>query len=103
MDRLLAELITQHLTPTPSLCLMALGGYGRAELCPYSDIDIMFLTPEGAEPGENAAIEKFLYALWDRGLKVGHSTRSLSDCETLARKDSKILTSLLDARLIAGN
>ncbi len=103
MDGLLRDLTAEHLKNVPSLCLMALGGYGRAELCPGSDIDIMFLTPAAPQEGENEAIEKFLYALWDRGLKVGHSVRSQNDCVTLARKDSKILTSLLDARLIAGN
>lgn len=81
------------------MCLMALGGYGRAELCPHSDVDLMILTDN---PDEQA-IEKFLYALWDQGLKVGHSVRTRGECLDLARKDSKILTSLIDARSIAGN
>lgn len=103
MDVLLSSLTAEHWKVTQSIALLALGGYGRAELCPYSDIDIMFLM-EGVPGGaEHAAIEKFLYALWDHGLKVGHSVRSITECETLAKKDSKVLTSLLDARLVAGN
>ncbi len=83
-----------------NMCLMALGGYGRAELCPHSDIDLMILSDGEGSPDK---IEKFLYALWDQGLKVGHSVRTRAECLGLAKKDSKILTSLIDARAIAGN
>lgn len=96
MDEKLASLFGD----TDELCLMALGGYGRAELCPRSDIDIMILT-DGSPHQER--IEKFLYALWDEGLKVGHSVRTRDECLALAREDSKVLTSLIDARAIAGN
>ena len=102
MDEMLSD-IASELLPLGDLSLFALGGYGREELCPFSDIDLMFLTH--AQTGEDAqqSIEKFLYALWDRGLKVGHSVRSLGQCAELARRDSKVMTSLLDARLIIGN
>lgn len=103
MDTELRALSANFLASTPQIALIALGGYGRAELCPHSDIDLMFLVGEGAGKKEDDAIEKFLYALWDEGFKVGHSTRSLSDCVALAEKDSKILTSLLDARFVDGN
>lgn len=96
MDQTLAELFGNE----DDLCLMALGGYGRAELCPHSDIDLMFLSNGNASPEK---IEKFLYALWDRGLKIGHSVRTQQEALDLAKKDSKILTSLLDSRIIAGN
>jgi len=96
MDETLRALFTAH----KGICLLALGGYGRAELCPYSDIDIMFLT-DGADYKET--IEKFLYTLWDRGLKVGHSVRTNAECLELSRTDSKILSSLLDARIVAGD
>jgi [protein-PII] uridylyltransferase len=96
MDEKLAALFGS----SEDMCLMALGGYGRAELCPHSDIDLMILTT--GEP-DAEKIEKFLYALWDQGLKVGHSVRTRAECLDLARKDSKILTSLIDARAIAGN
>lgn len=103
IDRLLQELTSRYLMEMPELSILALGGYGRAELCPFSDIEILFLTPENAEQGDNKAIENFLFALRDHGVKVSHSIRSLEDCETLGHKDSKILTSLLDARYVAGN
>lgn len=102
MDELLSNLTAQHLFTTPTIALLALGGYGREELCPHSDIDIMFLTDGTSNELQSAAIEKFLYALWDHGLKVGHSVRGIEDCKSLAKKDSKILTSLLDARLVSG-
>jgi [protein-PII] uridylyltransferase len=94
------EKLIQLFGDPPDMCLMPLGGYGRAELCPHSDIDLMILT-EGAGPTQE--IEKFLYALWDQGLKVGHSVRTKNECLDLALKDSKILTSLIDARAIVGN
>lgn len=102
-DTLLVDLVRQHLANVPSLALLALGGYGREELCPHSDIDIMFLSEHTPNADGHAAIEKFLYALWDHGLKVGHSVRTIEECAALARRDSKVLTSLLDARLVAGN
>lgn len=103
MDETLRGLAGTVFKDTPGLCLFALGGYGRRELCPWSDIDLMFFTPKEADAAEKAGIEKFLYALWDKGLKVGHSVRSMHDCLTLAKKDSKILTSLLDSRLLFGD
>jgi [protein-PII] uridylyltransferase len=102
MDVMLQGLAAQFFKDTPDLALFALGGYGRRELCPHSDIDLMFFTAKIAGKAEDAAIEKFLYALWDRGLKVGHSTRTMEDCLSLSRKDSKIMTSLLDSRLLYG-
>lgn len=96
MDEKLAALFGN----ADNMCLMAIGGYGRAELCPHSDIDLMVLVDGDGSPDK---IEKFLYALWDQGLKVGHSVRTRAECLDLARKDSKILTSLIDARAIAGN
>ncbi len=94
------ETLAGMLGDMDDFCLMALGGYGRAELCPHSDIDLMFLVNETTN---RETIEKFLYALWDKGLKVGHSVRTLAECLDLAQKDSKILTSLVDSRTIAGN
>ena len=102
MDETLRELAANLFKNAPDLALFALGGYGRRELCPYSDIDLMFFTQGTADKKTNEAIEKFLYALWDRGLKVGHSTRNMEDCLALSRKDSKIMTSLLDSRQLFG-
>lgn len=89
--------------------LIALGGYGRSELNPYSDIDIMFL--HGGElvvhakprPYLAALIDGLLYTLWDIGLKVGHSVRSLDDCVTVANGHMQAKTSLIEARRILGD
>jgi len=93
--------------PAP-VCLVALGGYGRAELSPLSDIDIMFLFPSKVKlpvvkPLQEHLINEILYILWDCGLKVGHSTRTVDDVFTEARKDIQTKTALLEARIIAGS
>lgn len=83
--------------------LFAVGGYGRRELCPYSDMDLMFLVPDKIDDDTlRKIIEPFLYALWDKGLKVGYSVRSLEETCAAAKRDMTILTSLLDVRLIQG-
>ncbi len=97
MDETLVSL-AKNLLPD-GVHLFALGGYGRKELCPYSDIDLMFLVEDVTTTPE---IEKFLYTLWDKGMKVGHSVRTLAECLELSHKDSKVLTSLLDSRLLYG-
>jgi [protein-PII] uridylyltransferase len=95
--------------PWPRFSLVALGGYGRAELNPHSDIDIMFLhesemVVQGkARPGLAALIDGLLYTLWDLGLKVGHSVRSVEDCVKVANSDMQSKTSLIEARLISGD
>ncbi len=85
------------------IALVAVGGYGRGELHPASDVDIMVLT--GAEvPAEVVpAIESFLTFLWDTGLEIGHSVRSVSDCIDQARDDISVATALMEARLLAGD
>jgi [protein-PII] uridylyltransferase len=93
----------------PSLvALVALGGYGRAELCPLSDVDIMFLYSAkvklaAMKPLLEHLTNEILYLLWDCGLKVGHSTRTLDDIFVEARKDVQTKTSLLESRLVAGS
>lgn len=84
------------------LALVATGGYGRAELCPYSDMDILFLVPKKATKKLETAIEKILYRLWDSGVKVGHAVRTPAECITVMNTDAKVLTSLMDARLVWG-
>ena len=94
---------------TPRVALVAFGGYGRAELTPQSDIDLMFLhaarlAPQG--PAQEALAEwtsGLLYLLWDLGLKVGHSVRTVSDCITVANSDNQAKTALLEARRVAGD
>ncbi len=94
----------------PPLALIAIGGYGRAELNPHSDIDFMFLhdgqvVAGGRRPLPHLAklIDGILYPLWDLGLKVGHSVRSIEDCISVANTDMQSKTSLIEARLITGN
>ncbi len=80
--------------------LVALGGYGRRELAPHSDVDLMLLLPGPAPPGPLA--ERLPYALWDLGLEVGWSVRTAAECASLATQDHTVGTALLDARLIEG-
>lgn len=82
--------------------LVATGGYGRRELAPYSDIDLLFLQPEDGR-ASTAAVEYMLYLLWDIGLKVGHAVRTVNECVEESLKDITIRTTLLEARLIAGD
>lgn len=85
------------------LCLAAVGGYGRGALAPYSDIDLLFLWPYKKTPRSEQIVEYVLYMLWDTGLKVGHSTRSVDDCIRLGREDITIRTSLLESRRLWGD
>ena len=85
------------------IAIIATGGYGREELCPFSDIDLLFLTPNKTSKTLNEDIEKFLYAIWDSNIKIGHSVRTIKECISVSLKDPKVLSSLLDARLISGN
>src|SRR5579875_58784 len=85
------------------LTLLAVGGYGRGALAPFSDIDLLFLRPYKQTAHAESVIEYMLYALWDLGFKVGHASRTIEDCIKLSREDFTIRTSLLEARLIAGD
>ena len=106
-DSALAGYARTHGEPPSPVALVALGGYGRSELSPLSDIDIMFLFPSKAKPAvvqplQQHLINEILYPLWDCGLKVGHSTRTVEEAFAEARKDIQTKTALLEARLIAG-
>jgi [protein-PII] uridylyltransferase len=87
-------------------CLIAVGGFGRGELFPHSDVDVLLLLPAGADPDTDTAlktsIESFIGHCWDTGLEIGSSVRSAADCVEEAAKDVTVQTSLLEARLIAG-
>lgn len=95
-----------HPVPTPTegekLALLAVGGYGRAEMAPYSDVDLLFLTPYKMTPWAESVIESMLYMLWDLHMKVGHASRSVRDCLRLGRDDYTIRTALLESRLLIG-
>ena len=89
------------------VCLVAVGGYGRGALYPYSDIDVLLLLPSGISAEENpvlkSQIEKFISACWDNGLEIGSSVRNLEECIQESRADITVQTSLLEARRIVGN
>ena len=83
--------------------VIAQGGYGRGELNPSSDIDLLFLYPWKVNPYVETVAEVILYALWDAGLTVGNALRNIRECERLSGRDLKVKTSLLDARHLAGD
>jgi len=85
------------------LTLVAVGGYGRGEMAPHSDVDIAFLTPIKQTPWCEQVIEAILYFLWDLGLKVGHSSRSLDEMVRMARSDLTIRTAQLEGRYVWGD
>jgi len=85
------------------LAIMAVGGYGRAEMAPHSDVDIAFLTPAKATAWCEQVVEAMLYVLWDLGLKVGHSTRSPDDVVRMGKADLTIRTALLEGRYVWGD
>jgi len=107
--RVLFDFVTQRLyplsNPTASerVTLVAVGGYGRGEMAPFSDVDIAFLTPYKQTPWAEQVIESILYALWDLGLKIGHSSRSLDEMVRQAKGDVTIRTALLEGRYVWGD
>ena len=104
--RLTWDFVRSNLVEEASLSEMALvglGGTGRGEMAPYSDLDLMFLTARPTRPDQASAAEAMLHILWDLKLKVGHSVRSIPELITLAKKDMTIRTAFLEARWIWGN
>ena len=85
------------------LALIAVGGYGRGEMSPHSDVDIAFVTPDKPTAWCEQVIEAILYYLWDLGLTVGHSSRSLNEVTRMAREDVTIRTALLEGRFLWGD
>jgi len=100
-----AEVWPRGAAPGPGggLALVAVGGYGRSELCLHSDIDILVLCRGRIPPQALDMAQALFYPLWDLGLDLGHGFRSLKDCVALARGDFEVMASLLDARLVAGD
>jgi [protein-PII] uridylyltransferase len=93
----------QNPTSAERIAVVATGGYGRGELAPGSDIDLLFVRPFKQTPWGESVIEFILYMLWDLGLKVGHATRSLPECVRLAKQDITIRTAILEARYLWGD
>ncbi|WP_425438976.1 [protein-PII] uridylyltransferase [Paracoccus homiensis] len=100
---------TTHLHPLHSasegerLAVLAVGGYGRAEMAPASDVDLLFLTPYKITPWAESVVESMLYMLWDLKLKIGHSIRTIDDCLRLGTEDMTIRTSLVEHRHVTGH
>src|SRR5579872_5818694 len=106
--RVIYDIVAEHVYPLANptegekLAIVAVGGYGRGEMAPYSDIDLLFLLPYKQTPHTEQVIEYLLYLLWDLGLKVGQATRSVAECIRYAKADLTIRTALLEARYVWG-
>ena len=85
------------------ISVLAVGGFGRAEMAPHSDVDLLFLCPRKMTPWAESVIESLLYILWDLKLKVGHASRTVRDCILLGREDITIRTALLEHRYVTGD
>ncbi len=94
--------VAQSQISSPSVCLMAVGGYGRAELAPYSDVDLLLLYSSSQKEELPPLIEKILYPLWDLGLDVSCSSRSINECLKMAQSDLHVKTGLIDGRFLDG-
>jgi len=103
------HLATTHLHPLPNptlaehIAVIAVGGYGRGEMAPFSDVDLLFLTPYKITAWAESVIESMLYTLWDIKLKVGHASRTIRDCLRLGQEDFTIRTAMLEHRFLAGH
>jgi [protein-PII] uridylyltransferase len=99
------RLAFEHVTgdETPELAIVGLGGTGRGEMAPFSDLDLMFLTDGKPPKAIEDIVQKLLYLLWDLQLKVGHSLRSIDDLIRLAKSDMTVRTAFLEARLLWGS
>jgi [protein-PII] uridylyltransferase len=106
----LRTLVDRHLRDAWSACdlprdlaLVAVGGYGRGELYPYSDVDILVLLPRRPDAALERVLERLIGTMWDIGLEVGHSVRTIEECLTMADEDITVQTTLLEARYLAGD
>jgi len=99
VDGVLQDLWRAHPLPVGT-CLVAVGGFGRGELFPYSDVDVLVLLPQGAR---TEGVGDFITACWDIGLEIGSSVRTIEDCVAEAQRDVTVQTALLESRLVAGH
>lgn len=102
VDHLLVELWAASCMPQ-EMSLLAVGGYGRGQMFPFSDVDLMILMPAAADDDGQALIERFVGCLWDCGLEIGLSTRTLDECLEQSARDITVQTNLLEARRICGD
>lgn len=102
VDEILNQIWQQHISDDTPVSLIAVGGYGRGELHPYSDIDVLILLDESISDSPPDSLSSFLTQLWDVGLEIGHSVRTIQECRQQAEEDITIATNLLEARLLCG-
>ena len=102
-DRSRARFLASSSDLSYRMAVVAVGGYGRRELCPKSDLDILFLHHYKVDPYVEAMTESMLYPLWDLGFEVGHSVRNVKETIRLGGQDDSIRTALIDHRLVAGD
>jgi [protein-PII] uridylyltransferase len=103
IDAVLREAWRMHCAAHSDWALVAVGGYGRGELHPASDIDFLLLVPQSPDTAGSAAVERLVTFLWDIGLEVGHSVRTIGECREACIGDVSVMTTLLEARLLAGH
>ena len=101
IDDVLIDLWRERVEATGA-ALVAVGGYGRGELHPSSDVDVMLLLPDEIPAGGEDSLSAFVTALWDIGLEIGHSVRTIAQCREEAETDLSVATTLMEARLLAG-
>ena len=87
----------------PGTALVGVGGYGRGELFPYSDVDLLILLQQAPDAATQEKLEELVQLLWDLGLEIGHSIRTVDECLVESKADITVQTSLLEARLVCGN
>ena len=102
VDEVITQLWSQHISIESPIALLAVGGYGRGELHPYSDVDLLVILDESLSTQPPESLSNFLTQLWDIGLEIGHSVRTIQECRQLAEQDITIATNLLETRLLAG-
>ena len=103
VDAVLGEAWQRHCAAHAEWTLVAVGGYGRGELHPASDIDILLLVPKAPDTSGSAAVERLVTFLWDIGLEVGHSVRTVAECAEESIGNVSVMTTLIEARRIAGS
>lgn len=102
-DIAVSDFLSRNPRMNQRCAVLAQGGYGRGELGPGSDVDLLFLYSWKVNPFVESVAEKILYTLWDTGLQVGHAVRNAAECVRLAEKDLKVKTAILDTRLVCGD
>ena len=102
VDRILAQAWHDYGMPE-RFALVAVGGYGRGELFPYSDVDVLILLPKPPDAQEQAQLEEIVQLFWDLGMEIGHSIRTIDECLSESAADITVQTSLLEARLVTGS